>query len=556
MDSWSLLSDVLVLLAAAFILGAVCERLRQSAVLGYLVAGTLLGPHALGWVSSQDGVEVLAELGVATLLFTIGLEFSWARLKGLGGPLLLSGLAQVTGTIALATGIGWLLGLSGGAALVVGSVVTLSSTATVLRILAGRGEVDSVHGRSALAILLVQDLAMIPLVILVTALSGEGSPGEIAGDLARTLGMAAGLVVAIGLLAHKIVPFALGAAPLQRNRELPVLLAAVAGLGSAWGAHQAGLSPAVGAFLAGMLLGGSPFATQIRADVGVLRTLLITLFFGSIGMLSDLAWIVGNLPKVLGVVVAVLIGKSLVIWAVLRIMRLGNRHAFAVGLCLSQVGEFSFVLAMAAEGTLLGPDLFRLMVSVTIVTLFLTPALVSVGPALVFRFAARARGGTGSDPGPRETAPRGQVVVIGFGPAGQAAASTLLQASVPTTIVDLNPRSAARARELGCAAVIGDATHQDVLEHARVETAAAVVVTVPDPESTRTLVALVRAMAPHATVVARCRYHVWRQAIEMAGAQVVLDEEQEVGARLAEELDRLISGGAADADDRAGTGHP
>lgn len=544
MDSWGLLFDVLVLLGSAFVLGAACERLRQSAVLGYLVAGMCLGPNALGWVSGQGEVEVLAELGVATLLFTIGLEFSWSRLRGLGSRLLLGGVAQVFLTITVAAGVGLLFGLSGTVALVVGAVVTLSSTATVLRVLASRGEVDSVHGRSALAVLLVQDLAVVPLVILVTVLSGEGSAEEVAWGLARTLGLAAVLVLAMGVLAHKVVPFALGAAPLQRNRELPVLLAAVLGLGSAFAAHEAGLSPAVGAFLAGMLLGGSPFATQIRADVGVLRTLLITLFFGSIGMLGDVAWILANLPAVLGVVVAILVGKSAVLWAVLRPAGLSGRHALAVGVCLAQVGEFSFVLATAAEATVLDADLFRLVVSVTIVTLLLTPALVSGGPALVFRFASLVRGEKEATPTEDDTAPRGHVVVIGFGPAGQAAAATLLQASVPTTVVDLNPRSMERARELGYVAVIGDASHQDVLEHAHVEAAAAVVVTVPDPAMTQTLVALVRAMAPHATVLARCRYHVWREAIDTAGAQVVLDEEQEVGARLAEELDRLISGRA------------
>ena len=545
MDSWGLLFDVLILLTAALVLGAGCERFRQSAILGYLVAGSLLGPHALGWVSSQQEVEALAELGVAILLFTIGLEFSWPRLKSLGGALLLAGLTQVAVTIGLATALGLFLGLPVAAALVIGAVMALSSTSIVLRILAARGELDSVHGRYSLAILLMQDLAVVPLVIFVTVLSGEGAPGDVALGLLRTLGVAGALVLLIGILTNKIVPFALKSAPLQRNRELPVLLAAVVGLGSAWGAHRAGLSPALGAFLAGMMLGRSPFATQIRADVGVLRTLLMTLFFGSVGMLGDPAWIFRNLPQVLGIVAVVLVGKSLVIWSVLALMKHANRHALAAGLCLSQVGEFSFVLATAAEGTLLDHDLYRLTVSVTIMTLILTPALVSSGPALIFRLAARRGVGSRPDAGPDLAATRGHVVVIGFGPVGEAAGTTLLQAKVPTTVVDLNPQSIARARGLGCTAVLGDATHHDVLEHARVETAAAVVITVPDPSSTRNLVELVRGTAPHATILARSRYHLWYPAIGAAGAQVVLDEEQEMGARLAEELDRLISAGAS-----------
>ena len=317
-DLWSSLLDVIILLAAALVLGAIFERFRQSAILGYLLAGTLLGPNALHWISNEESVKTLAELGVALLLFTIGLEFSWGRLRRMGKTALGGGIAQVIITMIVACGAAYGLGLDIKPALTIGAVIALSSTASVLRILMARSEIESVHGRFALGILLVQDMAVVPLVIMVSLMSGHGANGSASGNIFLMLLLAAVLFSGFYLLFNYIVPAVLGSHMMQKNRDLPILLAIVVGLGSAWSAHNLGFSPALGAFIAGMLLGESPFATQIRSDISSLRTLLLTLFFSSIGMLANPAWMMTNWTSIAALVFAIIVGKATIVWLVLQ----------------------------------------------------------------------------------------------------------------------------------------------------------------------------------------------------------------------------------------------
>ncbi|MCP4711659.1 MAG: cation:proton antiporter, partial [Planctomycetes bacterium] len=394
MDLWTVLLDILILLLAALVLGALCERLKQSAILGYLLAGTLLGPNALGWMPNNLAVSTIAELGVALLLFTIGLEFSWRRLRNIGPIALGGGTLQVLLTGALSAAVCLMFGLGGRGSIVVGSAIALSSTACVLRLLVNRAEIDSIHGRNSLGILLLQDIAIVPLVLVVTILGDRRSDGHIIWELGKTVGMAVLLGVMLYLLLNFIVPRLLRAKEAARNRELPILLAIVTAAGSAWLSHKLGLSPVFGAFIAGMLLAASPFATQIRADVAPLRTLFVTLFFSSIGMLSNPAWILEHWAMVAATVAAVVFGKAVIVSAVALLFRFAPVHAAATGICLAQVGEFSFVIAgVARHGKLISGDLFELIISVTIVTLFLTPYLIAVAPFLATAVGRLSAGG-------------------------------------------------------------------------------------------------------------------------------------------------------------------
>jgi monovalent cation:H+ antiporter-2, CPA2 family len=545
MDQWNALFDILVLLSTAMVLGVLAERLKQSSILGYLAAGTLVGPKALGLISSSSEVAALAELGVALLLFTIGLEFSWRRLRSLGGAALGGGAAQIVATLAVGAGVALIFGMQWRTAATLGAILALSSTACVLRILISRSEIESVHGRHALGFLLVQDIALVPLVLLITALSGGGSLGQAGIDIARALGWAAVLVLVLYALFNWVVPRLLHLRSLQRNRELPILLAIVTGLGSAWSAHLLHLSPALGAFVAGMLLAESPFATQIRADVASLRTVLVTLFFSSIGMLGDPYWFVQNIALVLAVVVAIVVGKALIIWAILRSYKLSSTNALATGICLGQVGEFSFVLAEVGRGTLIDESLFALIISATITTLFLSPYLVVLAPRLSYRtvqWTAKLR----KLPAPSK--PEAQnansdarhFLIIGYGPAGEAVGRSVEHLGNQITVVDLNPNLIRQVAELGFNAHIGDATQADVLEHVGVKTAAAVIVTIPDATAARGIVELVRSIAPDVHIIARSRYHRFFMDIKEGGADEVVDEEQVVGKRLAANLRRRL----------------
>jgi CPA2 family monovalent cation:H+ antiporter-2 len=549
-DLWTALLDVLILLLAAMLLGALCERLKQSAILGYLLAGTLLGPNALNWMPNHKAVATIAELGVALLLFTIGLEFSWRRLRSIGAIALGGGTVQVLLTCALTAGVCLTLGLAGRPALAVGTMVALSSTACVLRLLVSRAEIDGIHGRNALGILLLQDIAVVPLVLVVTALGREGSGSvvEIGWEMGRAVGVAALLVVVLFVVLNYLVPLVLGARQAARNRDLPVLLAIVTAVGAAYASHKLGLSPALGAFIAGLLLAESPFATQIRADIASVRTLFVTLFFSSIGMLGNPAWVLEHWPTVVTVVAAIVFGKAIVISGVARLFRSSPGHAVATGICLAQVGEFSFVLAeVARRGQLIDSGLFDLIVAATIGTLFLTPYLVAAAPhlaAAVGRLSVR---------GPRalhaadETSPPPEgelsdhIVIVGFGPAGQRIAEALMRRHKPfLVVVELGAKSADIARTYGLRTYIGDATRTEVLEQLRVATARAVAVTLPDPAAARQVIEQVRSLSAETPIIARARYHVYRWELMVAGAPVVVDEEEQVGLRMASALRRML----------------
>ena len=559
MDLWHLLFDILVLLLVALILGLVCERLKQSPILGYLAAGTLLGPNAFQVISNAAEVSALSELGVALLLFTIGLEFSWKRLRRLGAAALGGGTAQVLITLGLGFAAALACGLPTRTALAIGAIVALSSTAVVLRMLVSRAEMESNHGRHALGILLMQDVAVVPLVLLVTVLGSQGTLQDVSADVAKAVGGACLLVVALYLLLNRFVPRVLRFESLQRNRDLPILLATITGLGSAWASHTLGLSPALGAFVAGMILAGSPFATQIRADVASLKTLLVTLFFSSIGMLVDPVWFVQHLGQVLAFVAAIVVGKTLIIWLILRGFKLTQSNALAAGICLAQVGEFSFVLAAVGHGTIIGDDLFALIISATVATLFLTPFLVSMAP----RISSAVIGGLSKvglvspvtlDPEAHATPRAGHVIIIGFGPAGEAVGKTLEQKSDGVTVIDLNPNSVRAAQRLGFQGHIGDASHADVLEHIGIASAEAAVVTIPDPAAARSIVELIRSLAPNVHIIVRARYHRFFADLQAAGAHDVIDEEQHTGARLASRLRshlRLASDSDAQEEDGA-----
>lgn len=551
MPFWDILLDILILLGSALALGTLAEVVRQSALLGYLVAGMVVGPNVLGLVGQADHVRAIAELGVAMLLFAIGLEFSFSRLRRLWRVAALGGGLQVVGTLGVAALVAWALGVAPAGAVAIGAMVSLSSTACVLRLLVDRAAVDSLHGRNALGVLLLQDLAVIPLLLTVVALTSGTSALQATLLIGRTVLVAGVLVAAYVVVIRLLVPRLLNLEQWSRNRELPILFALVLALGSAHAAHAASLSPAIGAFVGGVLLGQSPFAPQLRADIASLRTLLVTLFFASLGMLGDPSWAAAHWHLVLGTVALVIAGKSLVTFGAMRLIGIPTGIAAATALCLAQIGEFSFVLAETARGgsPIIGEHLFRLVVSATIATVFVTPLLVALAPRVATLVERRGRGrrleAEGDEP-PSDERER-DIVIIGFGPAGQAVASALHARHAQRMIVlELNARTAAAARGFGLPVHLGDATHPEVLEHAGIAGARVVVITLPDASAARSIINLCRQLAPQADVISRSRYHVHRWELVMAGAREVVDEEEQVGRRLAAAARRSLGTHRAD----------
>lgn len=527
------LVDVLVLLGAALALGALAERFRQSAVLGYLVAGTLVGPNGLAWVGGGD-VHGLADLGAAVLLFSIGTEFSLDHLKRLGSRAFGAGVLQVAFTTVAGFAVARLAGLPASTSFAVGAIVSLSSTAVIARLLAERQALDRAHGRLSMGVLLTQDLAVVPLVLAVSIAAGDLGLAAATTAAGKTALYGGGLAFAFLLLVRFVVPRFFRQPGVSRNRELVAVFAATCALGSALAAEAVGLPAALGAFLAGALLGGSPFATVVRSEVAPLRTLLLTVFFAAIGLSGDPAWVAANLGPSIGITALVVLGKAAIVFGIARILGFAPGVAIAAGLCLAQVGEFSFVLAQSARAAgSLDPQVFSLIVTATIVSLALAPPAVAL--------AGRLATGGSKAPAASPVADRSpQVLVIGFGPAGQVAVERLPPDLLARTLViDANPSLVSLARSRGFAAELGDATRADVLEHAGLRGARALAITVSDHEVTRQVAELSRLAAPDLAILARARYHLAAAAIAQAGADPVIDEEQLVGERIAAGIVRV-----------------
>ena len=502
MEFWKLIGEILLLLLGAFLLGAGAQRLKQSAIVGYLLTGVVLGPLLF----NREAVMSVAELGVALLLFSIGLEFSFGRLKRMGSIALAGGSLQVLLTMGLFAGL-FALYHPPAAALAIGALVALSSTAIVLRVLVNRAEIDSVHGRSALGVLLVQDIAVVPLILFITMLTGGGNAQQIALTVGQTLGAAIGIVALFYLLYFQIIPRFLKGSGIFANRELVVLLTILLAVGSIWAAHSVGLSPSLGAFLAGMLLAESPFAAQIRSDIGSIRVLFVTLFFVSIGMLADPRWFLSNWSVVFLWLFLVLIGKTLVVYFIFLFFRIGHGQALATGISLSQIGEFSFVLGTIAKtGGLIDDEVFALVVSVTIFSMFIAPYALSYAVPLarwsVGLVSSRQRSlmmrqekCTGKT--------SGRILIIGFGPAGQEVADALLKENLRPEVIELNPKTAQIARKKGLSVHLGDASGGAMLAHGGVSEACIAVVTIPDPRSAAQIIRSIQLLSPDLPVIAR-----------------------------------------------------
>jgi len=538
MDAWYLLLEIVILLGGCLLLGSLAAALRQSPLVGYLAAGMILGgPGSLQLVKAQDHIAAIAELGVALLLFSLGLEFNWPRLRGLGGRVLLGGVLQVVLTLLVAAGIAAAAGLGLPEALAVGTMVSLSSTAAVLRLLSERSELDSLHGRAALGTLLVQDASVVPLALLLTLL-GSGQGGDALPAAGRVLLLTLLFVVGLFLLLDVLAARLLVMLRMERNREMTVLLAALTGLGSAWAAHEVGLSPALGAFLARLFLGTSPFALQLRADIASLKVLLLTLFFGAAGMVADPIWISENILLVAALTLLLVGGKAMTAAGALRLA--GNDAAVSAGAgtALGQVGEFAFVLGGIAMGMdLLASERYLAVISAAILSLFLTPYLVCIAPGMSAWVARRSGSRRPVD---RSASEEVWLVAVGYGPAGREALKDLRVEPSCAVVVDLNRDLLRAAETAGYRTELGDAAQPEVLEHAGVERAGAVVVTLPDRAAALGVVRQVRAMNPAAQLVVRARYQIHVDEFRAAGAHVVVGEEETVGRELAAAVARLV----------------
>ena len=526
--------ELAALFAAGVLVAYLCYRIRLVPIAGFLLAGVAIGPYALGWVTDVELVAELAEVGVILLLFSIGVEFSLGQMARLARPIFLGGGVQVALTVAAVTGGLVALGVGIGAAVFTGFLVALSSTAIVLKVLAERAETDTPVGRVALAMLLFQDLAIVLMALLVPVLAGEGgSPVEVAWALAK-----AALVVAAVLVgARRVVPFVLERIAQTRRTELFLLAVAAICLGTAWAASLAGVSLALGAFLAGLLVSESDYAEHALSEILPLQTLFTAAFFLSVGMLLDPAFLLANLGWVAAAAVGVLGLKAALAALGARVLGYPLGVALASGLALGQIGEFSFVLALAgAEVGLtpagLGEAGSQGLIAVTVVLMLATPALLGVAPRLA-ALGRQVEDGAAPEAGHGHGVDlEDHTIVVGYGPAGRRLARVLGETGIPYAVSDLNPESLREAGVAGAETVFGDASREPILQSLGADRAKLLVVAINDAAATRRVVAVARHLNPTLQIIARTRFLTDVERLTRAGADVVVPEELETTVRL------------------------
>jgi CPA2 family monovalent cation:H+ antiporter-2 len=524
-----ILRDLIVLLTVSLPLVFLCRRLGMPGVVGFLATGILIGPTATGIVESPERVEMLAEMGVVLLLFTIGLEFSLARLAKMSRFLFGCGSLQVFSTGGIVYAVAWALGYEFGESLVLAFIVALSSTAVTLTLLENRGELEAQHGGLTLAVLLFQDLCVLPIMLILPLVAESES--ATAGSVVFRMLTALAVIAVVVFAARKLLPRLLHQILQLRSRELFIGTVVVACFGTAWLTAELGLSLAIGAFLAGLLVSESEYSHQVVAEVLPLRDLFSSVFFVSVGMLLDLPFLADNAALVAAIVISVMILKSLTGAASVLPFRASPRIALLVGVALAQIGEFSFVIAgEASRLAILQGETLQLVLSASVFSMLLTPLATQ---------AAGHWAASGDIPGPApdpdfksETAPHGHVVVIGYGHNGQNLTRVLKESGVPYTIVDLDLDAVQAARDRGEAAVFGDASRAVVLEHVHALTASAVAVTFSHPAIVRRVVALARGMNEHAAIVCRTPYVADIEDLYELGATEVIPEEFETSVEM------------------------
>lgn len=525
------LLQVLILLGAIVLVVPILQKIGAGSVAGYLVAGLLIGPPLLGLVTEFELIGSIAEFGVVFLLFSIGIELRPARLWLMRRLVFGLGTAQLLLCGAVLAAALHLGGFTPAAATICGLALALSSTAIVVQLLAERRELASQRGRASFAILLMQDVAVAPLITLVYLLGANGadaSDGALHAILKALAALAAVLIVGRFAWRHVLPTLAT-----LRNADMLVAAALLLVLGAAWLMENAGTSLALGAFLAGVLLADSPFRHQVVADIQPFRGILLGLFFMSVGMSIDRDGVLANGPTLLALALALMVLKALLIAVLLRAFGLGTRDAIKGGALLAQAGEFALILfALAASQSLIDAEDRQFLYQLAVTSMLLTPLVDLLGTRLARSFPA-AVPVSGKTPPESGQLHRGHVVICGFGRVGQQAARVLEANGTPWIAIDVSSTTIEQARNARLPVFYGDSGRSEILRALDVEQAALVLITLDDPAaSERTLLAL-RQIVPRIRVIARTSDDTQAQLLRAHGVLRAVPETTEYSLQLA-----------------------
>lgn len=551
------LPGLAALVVAAAGIAYISTRFHQVPIVGFLLAGVIIGPYALGFVDSPEAIEQEAEIGVILLLFTIGIEFSLERLGQIRRLIVVGGGLQVSMAIGVTVAVLTLFGVAAPVAVYTGFLVALSSTVIVLKLLGDRGETNSPTGQTAVGLLIFQDLAIIVMVLLTPMLGGEGGS---AGDIAIALAQALGIIALVIVGARRLMPRLLDAVAKTCSQEIFLLVVIAVCIGTAYITSLAGVSVSLGAFLAGLLVSESRFNLQALGEVLPLQILFSAVFFVSVGMLLDLSFLFRNVPLILAAVAAVLIIKIATTAIAVRLLGRPWPVVAAAALTLAQVGEFSFVLeGVGREAGLspagLGESGSQVFIATTVVLMVATPALSRLGAIAGHQVAARMRSTgltVGGDMSANGHPLIGHVIIAGYGHAGKTLADVLERSHIDYVITTLSPDGATEAEARGRRVLVGDARRRQTLESAGLAEALMMVVADDDPETARGVLATARVMRPDVDVLVRIAEGDEQELLDAGAREVITQEEASAlavsvhvlrryglaNAAIAEEIDR------------------
>jgi CPA2 family monovalent cation:H+ antiporter-2 len=532
----AILRDLAVVLAIATAVALLFGKLRLSVVAAFLVAGAILGPTGAGLVSESGMVDALAEIGIVLLLFTVGLEISLSSFGKMRRQVLWAGGAQVSATVLLCLVIMMIFGSPAPEAIFIGFVISLSSTAIVLKVYADKLEIDSLHGRLSFGILVFQDMAVIPMMLLIPSLR-QWETAQFSAVL-LTLAKAGAGVAALLLLARFLIPRLLKEIIRLNSREILAMTVLLVCLGTAWLANRFGLSLGMGAFLAGMVISESDYVHEIAAQILPFRDVFNGIFFISVGMLLDLPFLFGNFPLVLAMVGAVAMVKAVSTGWTVRALGYPWRVAAVAGIGLLQIGEFSFLLL--SEGyreSLVGTNQYQFLLAIAVLTMMATPFLMDAAPWIARRWERWVLRGpafpeTTEEAVIRKTGMENHVIIAGYGMNGKNLARVLKSTRLPYVVVDLNDFQVREGRAAGEPMFYGDVHRPEILDRLGVARARILVLAISDPMATRRAVAIARRSNPDLFILVRTRLVADVDDLIALGANAVIPEEFETSVEI------------------------
>ncbi len=534
-----LLQDVVIILGLSVFVIFLLQRLKLPVILGLLLTGLIAGPHGLSLVKASHEVDIMAEIGVILLLFTIGMEFSLKRLASIRKAVLLGGSIQVVVTILVVFGVTKLFGFGTPQAIFLGLLFSLSSTAIILKLLQEKGELNSPHGQSSLAILIYQDIIVVPMMLFTPILAGQG--GNIATTLLWLILKGVFIIAIVFISARFLVPTILYQIVKTKSKELFILAVVVICFSVTWLSSELGLSLSLGAFMAGLIISESEYSHQATSTVLPFREVFTSFFFVSMGMLLNTTFLIQHIWLILALTVLTIIIKASIASIAAFVLRYPLRTVILIGFILFQVGEFSLILSRTGmEYNLLTESTYQYFLSISILTMGITPFVIEGGRKLAEFVGDKKEKAFGTEPQPIEQGAKttddeevkDHVVIVGFGINGENLAKAARYANIPYRILELNAKTVKEQREKGEPIIFGDPVHPHILEEVNIEQARIVVIAISDPTAIRNIISNIRSFSKKVHIIVRTRYLSEMDELFKLGADEVIPEEFETSIEI------------------------